>query len=99
MKNKQSLFLSKKKLLKEAGCLDYKESAKRLFSKALVMSLAQSYKSQIDEKSNKRLAYSQKWSISEQWACQPLKLSAQGLSGRMTSMLMGPYWIQGLRVN
>ena len=52
MKNKQSLFLSKKELLKEAGCDDYKESAKRLFSKAFGMSLAQSYKYQTYKGSN-----------------------------------------------
>ena len=54
MKNKQTLFLSKRKLLKEAGCIDYKESAKRLFLKAFGISLTQSYKSQIDEKSNEK---------------------------------------------
>ena len=52
MKNKQSLFYQKKKLLKEAGCDDYKESAKRLFSKAFKISLAQSYKYQTYEGSN-----------------------------------------------
>ena len=52
MKNKQSLFLSKKELLKLAGCDDYKESAKRLFSKAFGISLAQSYKYQTYEGSN-----------------------------------------------
>ncbi len=52
MKNKQSLFLSKKKLLKEAGCDDYKESAKRMFSKAYGISLAQSYRYQTYEGSN-----------------------------------------------
>ena len=52
MKNKQTLFLSKKKLLKEAGCVDYEESAKRLFSKAFGMSLAQSYKYQTHQGSN-----------------------------------------------
>ena len=54
MKNNQSLFLSKKKLLKEAGCDDYEESAKRLFSKAFGMSIAQSYKHQIHEGSNEK---------------------------------------------
>ena len=54
MKNKQSLFLSKKKLLKEAGCDDYNESVKRLFSKAFGMSLAQSYKYQTHEGSNEK---------------------------------------------
>ncbi len=54
MKNKQSLFLSKKKLLKEAGCDDYNESVKRLFSKAFGISLAQSYKYQIHEGSNEK---------------------------------------------
>ncbi len=52
MKNKQSLFLSKKELLKEAGCDDYNESAKRLFSKAFGISSAQSYKYQTYEGSN-----------------------------------------------
>ena len=52
MKNKQSLFLSKKELLKEAGCDDYKESAKQLFSKAFGMPLAQSYEYQSHEGSN-----------------------------------------------
>ena len=52
MKNKKSLFLYKKKLLKEAGCDDYKESAKRIFSKAFGISLAQSYKYQTYEGSN-----------------------------------------------
>ena len=56
MKNKQSLFLSKKKLLKEAGCDDYKESAKRLFSKAFGVSLAQSYKYQTYEGLNENAA-------------------------------------------
>ena len=54
MKNKQSLFYQKKKLLKEAGCDDYKESAKRLFSKAFGMALAQSYNYQIHEGSNEK---------------------------------------------
>ena len=52
MKNNKSLFLSKKKLLKEAGCDDYKESVKLLFSKAFGLSLAQSYKYQTHEGSN-----------------------------------------------
>ncbi len=52
MKNKQSLFLSKKELLKEAGCDDYEESAKRLFSKAFGIPLAQSYKYQTHEGSS-----------------------------------------------
>ncbi len=56
MKNKQSLFLSKKELLKEAGCDDYNQSAKRLFSKAFGMSLAQSYKYQTYEGSNENAA-------------------------------------------
>ena len=56
MKNKQSLFLSKKELLKEAGCDDYNESAKRLFSKAFGMSLAQSYKYQTYEGPNENAA-------------------------------------------
>ncbi len=53
MKNRQSLFLSKRELLKEVGCDDYKESAKRLFSKAFGMSLAQSYRYQTHEGTNK----------------------------------------------
>ncbi len=52
MKIKKSLFLSKKELLKEAGCDDYKESARRLFSKAFEISLAQSYEYQTHEGSN-----------------------------------------------
>ena len=56
MKNKQSLFLSKKELLKEAGCDDYNQSAKRLFSKAFGMSLAQSYKYQTYIGSNENAA-------------------------------------------
>ena len=52
MKNKRSLFYQKKKLLKEAGCDDYKESAKRLFSKAFGMSPAESFNYQIDDESN-----------------------------------------------
>ena len=52
MKNKQSLFLSKKELLREAGCDDYNESARRLFSKAFEISLAQSYEYQTYEGSN-----------------------------------------------
>ena len=52
MKNNKSLYLSKKKLLKEAGCDDYKESVKYLFSKAFGLSLAQSYKYQTYEGSN-----------------------------------------------
>ncbi len=39
MKNKQSLFLSQKKILKEAGCEDYDESIKILFSKAFKIPL------------------------------------------------------------
>ena len=54
MKNKQSLFYQKKKLLKEAGCDDYKESAKRLFLKAFGMSLAQSYNYQIHKGSKEK---------------------------------------------
>ena len=52
MKNRKSLFLSKKELLKKAGCDDYKESSKRLFSKAFGISLTQSYKYQTHEGSN-----------------------------------------------
>ena len=54
MKNKQSLFLSKKKLLWEAGCDDFKEAAKILFSKAFGMSLAESYKYQTHEGSKEK---------------------------------------------
>ena len=56
MKNKQSLFLSKKELLKEVGCDDYNEAAKSLFSKAFGISLAQSYKYQTYEGSNENAA-------------------------------------------
>ena len=44
MKNKQKLFLSQKKILKEAGCEDYNESIKLLFSKAFKLPLNISYK-------------------------------------------------------
>ena len=44
MKNKQTLFLSQKKILKEAGCKDYNESIKLLFSKAFKLPLNSSYK-------------------------------------------------------
>ncbi len=44
MKNKQSLFLAQKKILREAGCDDYNESAKLLFSTAFRIPLDQSYK-------------------------------------------------------
>ena len=44
MKNKQNLFLSQKKILKEAGCKDYNESIKLLFSKAFKLPLNSSYK-------------------------------------------------------
>ncbi len=53
MKNNQSLFISKKRLLKEVGCTDHKESAKRLFSKAFGIPLAQSFKYQTHVGSNK----------------------------------------------
>ena len=52
MKNKNNLFLSNKKLLKEAGCDDYKESVKLLFSRAFGLPLAQSYKYQTHKGSN-----------------------------------------------
>ena len=42
--NKHSLFLAQKKKLREAGCEDYRESIKVLFSKAFGVSLDQSYK-------------------------------------------------------
>ena len=44
MKSKQSLFLAQKKILKEAGCEDYNQSTKLLFSKAFKIPLSQSYK-------------------------------------------------------
>ena len=44
MKSKKSLFLAQKKILKEAGCEDYNESTKLLFSTAFKIPLAQSYK-------------------------------------------------------
>ncbi len=43
MKNKRNFFVAQKKILKEAGCSDYKESIKLLFSKAFGMSLDQRY--------------------------------------------------------
>ena len=42
--NKQSLFLAQKRKLREAGCEDYRESIKVLFSKAFGISVDQSYK-------------------------------------------------------
>ena len=56
MKNKQSLFLAQKKILKEAGCKDYKDSIKLLFSKAFRLPLNQSYKYQSFEGSNENAA-------------------------------------------
>ena len=53
MKSKQSLFLSQKKILKEAGCEDYNESIKLLFSTAFKIPLAQSYKYHTHVGSNK----------------------------------------------
>ena len=52
MKSKQSLFLLKK-ILKEAGCEDYNESIKVLFSTAFKIPLAQSYKYHTHVGSNK----------------------------------------------
>ena len=52
MKNKKSLYLSQKKLLKEAGCDDYKISIKLMFSKAFGLPLAQSYKYETHQGSN-----------------------------------------------
>ena len=43
IKNKQSLYLSQKKKLREAGCEDFKESTKLLFSEAYGIPLNQSY--------------------------------------------------------
>ena len=54
MKNKQSLFLAQKKILKEAGCEDYNESIKLLFSTAFKIPLAQSYKYHSHVGSNKK---------------------------------------------
>ena len=42
--NKLSLFLAQKRKLREAGCEDYRESIKVLFSKAFGISVDQSYK-------------------------------------------------------
>ena len=42
--NKQSLFLAQKQKLREAGCEDYRESIKALFSKAFGISSDQSFK-------------------------------------------------------
>ena len=42
--NKQSLFLAQKQKLREAGCEDYRESIKALFSKAFGIPLDQSFK-------------------------------------------------------
>jgi len=53
MKSKKSLFLSQKKILREAGCDDYNESIKLLFSTAFKMPLAQSYKYHTHVGSNK----------------------------------------------
>ena len=41
--NEQSLFLSQKKKLREAGCEDYSESTKVFFSKTFGRSLWESY--------------------------------------------------------
>ncbi len=57
MKNKTSLFLTQKKLLKEAGCEDYEESAKFLFSKAFNIPLDQSYKYQSYQELNERATF------------------------------------------
>ena len=43
MKNKQNLILHQKKILKEAGCKDYNESIRILFSKAFNVPLNSSY--------------------------------------------------------
>ena len=47
--SKQNFFLAQKKILREAGCEDYKESIKVLFSKAYNVPLDQSYKYQNHE--------------------------------------------------
>ena len=57
MKNKQSLFLAQKKILKEAGCEDYNESTKLLFSTAFKIPLAQSYKYHSHVGSNKKSSF------------------------------------------
>ena len=49
MRSKQNLFLEQKKKLREAGCDDYKESIKVLFSKAYNMPIEQAYKYQNHE--------------------------------------------------
>ena len=46
MKNKQSLFLSQKRVLKEAGCEDFNQSIKLLFSKAFKLPLNKSHQFQ-----------------------------------------------------
>ena len=56
MKNKKSLFITKKNLLKDSGCEDYRESVKLMFSKAFGLSLAQSYKYQTHSGSNENAA-------------------------------------------
>ncbi len=49
MRSKQNLFVAQKKKLREAGCGDYKESIKFLFSKAYNIPLEQAYKYQDQE--------------------------------------------------
>ena len=53
IKNKQSLFLAQKKKLREAGCEDFKESTKLLFSEAYGIPLNQSYNYQTNKNMDK----------------------------------------------
>ena len=59
MRSKQNLFLAQKKKLQEAGCEDYKESVKFLFSKAFNMPLEQAYKYQ----NHQECSFDFKWEI------------------------------------
>ena len=52
MKNKRNFFVTQKKILKEAGCSDYKESIRSLYSKAFGMSSDQRYNSKDHDNSN-----------------------------------------------
>lgn len=54
IKNKQSLFLAQKKKLREAGCEDFKESTRLLFSKAYGIPLKQSYNYQTHRDTDKK---------------------------------------------
>ena len=52
MNNRQSLFLSQKRILKESGCEDYNQSIKLLFSKAFKLPLNKSHQFQAHVGSN-----------------------------------------------